>query len=89
MIASAPSFVQLVQEFFCEHLVNQRNASPCTVASYRDTFRLLLNFLGKEPGKKPSQLEMRDMTPSAVTAFLRPPISMRLVSIWKPSATIP
>jgi integrase/recombinase XerD len=71
MIASAPSFVQLVQEFFCGHLVNQRNASPWTVASYRDTFRLLLNFLNMESGKKPSHIEMRDVTPSAVVAFLK------------------
>ena len=32
----------LVQRFFTERLVAQRNASPHTVAAYRDTFRLLL-----------------------------------------------
>ena len=32
----------LVQSFFTDHLVRQRRASPQTVASYRDTFRLLL-----------------------------------------------
>ena len=52
MNASAPSFVQLVQEFFGGHLVSQRNASPCTIASYRDTFRLLLAFLSTSRGKK-------------------------------------
>jgi site-specific recombinase XerD len=35
----------LVQSFFTDHLVHQRRASPQTVASYRDTFRLLLQHL--------------------------------------------
>jgi len=81
MIASAPSFVQLVQDFFLGHLVNQRNVSPRTVASYRDTFRLLLTFLGQEPGKRPSQIEMSDVTPSTVTAFLKHLETKRLNSI--------
>jgi hypothetical protein len=39
MRASASlGFAALVQEFFSQRLVVQRNASPCTVASYRDTF---------------------------------------------------
>lgn len=36
---------ELLQQFFCVYLVSQRNASACTVASYRDTLRLLLQFL--------------------------------------------
>jgi site-specific recombinase XerD len=38
------SFPKLVQEFFCNYLMAQRNMSAQTVASYRDTFRLLLAF---------------------------------------------
>ena len=39
-----------VQRFFVERLLAQRNASPHTVASYRDSFRLLLGSFGKPDG---------------------------------------
>ena len=42
---SAPHFTTLVQDFFCQRLIQQQNASAQTVASYRDTFRLLLGYL--------------------------------------------
>ena len=45
----------LVQSFFTDHLVRQRRASPQTVASYRDTFRL---HLSQTMGKKPSDLTL-------------------------------
>jgi site-specific recombinase XerC len=45
----------LVQSFFTDHLVRQRRASPHTVASYRDTFRLLIQHLSQTTGKKPSE----------------------------------
>ena len=35
-------FAQLLQQFFLERLIQQRNASPRTVAAYRDTFRLFV-----------------------------------------------
>jgi site-specific recombinase XerD len=71
MIATTmPSFVHLVQDYFCGHLINQRNASPRTVASYRDTFRLLLGHVAHDRHKQPSRIEMGDLTPSAVAAFL-------------------
>ena len=40
MSALAPT----MQAFFSERLINQRQASPHTIAAYRDTFRLLLGF---------------------------------------------
>src|SRR5437773_6666195 len=48
----------LVQSFFTDHLVRQRRASPQTVASYRDTFRLLIQHLSQTTGKKPSDLTL-------------------------------
>src|SRR5882724_9755570 len=48
----------LVQSFFTDHLVRQRHASPQTVASYRDTFRLLIQHLSQTMGKKPSDLTL-------------------------------
>lgn len=38
-------FPSLLQRFFAEHLLAQRQLSPQTIAAYRDTFRLLLRFL--------------------------------------------
>ena len=45
----------LLQAFFSERLVNQRHASPHTIASYRDSFRLLLAFVHQQTGKTPSR----------------------------------
>jgi site-specific recombinase XerC len=46
----------LVQAFFMDRLMQQRQASPHTVASYRDTFRLLLQYAQQRLGKAPSNL---------------------------------
>jgi integrase/recombinase XerD len=60
----------LVEAFFCKRLISQRRASPHTIASYRDTFRLLLAFAQKRLSRPPSQLELRDISPSLVSDFL-------------------
>lgn len=60
----------LVEAFFCKRLISQRRASPHTVASYRDTFRLLLAFAQKRLRRSPSQLELKDISPSFVSDFL-------------------
>jgi len=69
-ITSPPSFPKLVQEFFSVYLLQQRNASRHTVASYRDTFRLLLQYSAKRLGKKPSDLALTDFDASLVLGFL-------------------
>jgi integrase/recombinase XerD len=48
----------------------QRNVSQHTIASYRDTFRLLLQFAHKRLGRSPSKLEVQDLDASLVAAFL-------------------
>ena len=71
MRASASlGFAALVQEFFSQRLVVQRNASPCTVASYRDTFRLLLAFAEKRLRRTPTTVEMSDLDAPFVLDFL-------------------
>ena len=60
----------LLEAFFCKRLISQRRASPHTIASYRDTFRLLLAFAQKRLSRPPSQLELKDITPSLVSDFL-------------------
>ena len=43
----------LLQFFFTDYLIAQRRVSPQTIASYRDTFRLLLQFVDRETGIEP------------------------------------
>jgi integrase/recombinase XerD len=67
---SAPNFSAFIQEFFCNHLITQRNLSPQTVASYRDTFRLLLPFAQTQIKKTPSKLDLDDIDSPLILAFL-------------------
>src|SRR5215813_3719643 len=64
------SFPRLLQCFFSDRLLAQRKVSPHTIASYRDTFRLLLQFAQKRLHKAPSQLGLNDLDASLVGAFL-------------------
>ena len=50
---SAASFPALLQRFFTDRLVHQLDASEHTVASYSDTFRLLLAFAEERLGRAP------------------------------------
>ena len=54
----------LLQSFFTTRLMAQRKVSPHTIASYRDTFRLLLQFAQKRLHKAPSQLGLGDLDSS-------------------------
>jgi site-specific recombinase XerD len=65
------SFSRLLQQFFVERLMQQLQASPCTVAAYRDTFRLLLAFAHQQLGKQPSDLVIEDLSAEFVLAFLK------------------
>lgn len=63
-------FPTLLEMFFTRRLVAQRNASPHTIASYRDTFRLLLQFAEKRLAKTPSTLTIEDLNAPFLGAFL-------------------
>jgi site-specific recombinase XerD len=65
-----PTFPFLLQHFFLKHLMSQRNASPHTIASYRDTFRLLLEHASKRAHKPPSSLTIADLDVRAILDFL-------------------
>src|ERR1700737_3856794 len=64
------SFPRLLQCFFSDRLITQRKVSPHTIPSYRDTFRLLLQFAQKRLHKEPSQLGLDDLDASLIGAFL-------------------
>jgi site-specific recombinase XerD len=59
----------ILQAYFTQRLA-QRQASPHTVASYRDTFSLLLRFAQQHLGKPPSRLDVTDVDAALVGAFL-------------------
>lgn len=60
----------LLEAFFTKRLMAQRNVSQHTIASYRDTFRLLLQFAHIRLGRSPSKLKVQDLDASLVAAFL-------------------
>lgn len=66
----SPDFATLVQTFFCERLIQHQNVSAHTVASYRDTFRLLFQYLRKRKHKEPSAITLTDLDTPTVLAFL-------------------
>lgn len=59
-----------VQAFFTQRLIAQRQASPHTIAAYRDTLRLLLNFTARRHATTPDRLDFTHVDASAVSAFL-------------------
>src|SRR5258708_13293834 len=59
-----------LQYFFTEHLTSHKQVSPRTIVAYRDSFRLLLQFLKKKTGKQPSTLCVDDLDASAILDFL-------------------
>lgn len=65
-----PTFPALLELFFTKRLIAQRRASPHTICSYRDTFRLLLQFAVKRLGKAPSALTLEDLNAPFLGAFL-------------------
>jgi len=66
MAALAPA----LQAYFTERLINQRAASPNTIAAYRTTFRLLLAFTAQRTSAAPSNLDIDDLDATLISAFL-------------------
>ena len=66
----AATFQSLLQGFFTDRLLRQRQASPHTIAGYRDTFRLLFRFAATQLGKTPSTLTTEDFQSAFVGRFL-------------------
>ena len=60
----------LVENFFTEYLVQQKNVSRHTVSSYRDTFRLLLHFTTENKKKKLNEITLEDLNVETIMAFL-------------------
>jgi integrase/recombinase XerD len=59
-----------LQAFFTDRLIGQRQASPHTVAAYRDTFRLLLRYATDRSRKQPVHLDFEDLDAAMISGFL-------------------
>jgi integrase/recombinase XerD len=66
---ASPRVSDLVQNFFCQRLQAQQQASPHTVASYRDTIRLLLSFVEQKTGCAPSQQTLQNWDAPLILRF--------------------
>jgi site-specific recombinase XerD len=65
-----PSFGVLLESFFTQRLVRQRQASPATIGAYKDALRLLVQFAVRRLGKPAERLEIEDLDADLVLAFL-------------------
>jgi site-specific recombinase XerD len=66
----AVSFAALLERFFTQRLMQQRQASPHTISSYRDTFRQFLKFVQQRLQKPPSRLTFEEIDAPLIVAFL-------------------
>ncbi|MPZ24174.1 MAG: tyrosine-type recombinase/integrase [Dehalococcoidia bacterium] len=69
--APAPTnLAPLLQRFFTQRLMQERQVSPHTIGSYRDSFRLFLTFTQQRLHKSPTALVVEDLQAPLIVAFL-------------------
>ncbi|MCC7173429.1 MAG: tyrosine-type recombinase/integrase [Planctomycetes bacterium] len=69
-MSKPPTLAALLESFFHRRLVEQRNASAATIASYRDALRLMVLFASERTGRSPCRLEVADLDRDRVLDFL-------------------
>jgi hypothetical protein len=67
---SPPSLRTLIERYFTDRLTRQQHARGHTIASYRDTFRLLLRYASRELRRSPSDLEACEIGAALICDFL-------------------
>jgi site-specific recombinase XerD len=70
MKTTTTSLAPLLERFFTQRLMQQRQASPHTISSYRDTFRLLLKFAQPRLHTPPAQLTFEAIDAPLIVGFL-------------------
>jgi integrase/recombinase XerD len=65
-----PNLATLLESFFGKRLLEQRNASPLTAATYRDALRLLILYASERTGREPCQLQVSHLDREVVLGFL-------------------
>gem|GEM_PF-2273794 len=71
----------LIERWFTDRLMKHRGVSSNTIASYRDTFRLLFAFAQTRLGRSPSELTLRDLDAPFIGAFLEDLETKRAASV--------
>jgi site-specific recombinase XerD len=72
MIVRFPNaLARALRDFFADHLPRLRGVSPHTVQSYRDSLALLLRFAAAQRGRPVAALDLDDLGPEEVVAFLQ------------------
>ena len=64
------SLSTLLQDYFYQRLINQRDSSQRTLLTYRDTFKLFLYFSQKYLSKRIDKLQLTDLNVDVVLKFL-------------------
>jgi site-specific recombinase XerD len=67
---TSASFAPLLERFFIQRLMQQRQVSPHTISSYRDTFRQFLKFAQERLHKPPSRMDLKEIDAPLIVAFL-------------------
>lgn len=70
VLEASPGFPSLLQDFFCQRLLNQRNVTARTVASYRDSFRLLLGYTESQLHRSPTAVTLAHLDAPLILGFL-------------------
>ncbi len=66
----ATDFAVFLRRFLTWHLAGLRGCSPNTIASYRDTFKLLISWFRDERSIPPGKLTLDRIDAAAITGFL-------------------
>ena len=69
-MSTATNLAPLLERFFTQRLMQQRQASPHTISSYRDTFRQFLTFAQQRLHQPPSRLNVEQIDAPLIVAFL-------------------
>ena len=69
-MSTPTGFAALLERFFTQRLMQQRQASPHTICSYRDTFRQFLKFIQKRRHKPPAKLSFEEIDAPLIVSFL-------------------
>src|SRR5215831_707987 len=83
-MTTTTNFAPLLERFFTQRLMQQRQASPHTLRSYRDTFRQLLLFAQQRLHQPPSRLHVEQIDAPLIVAFLDDLEHQRGVSVRSP-----
>src|SRR6202171_1818905 len=69
-MTTSATFAPLLERFFTQRLMQQRQASPHTIISYRDTFRMLLKFAQERLHTPPARLALQAIDAPLIVEFL-------------------